>query len=125
MCLAFTFGVWQEIDQRVGSDGFLGWNSSTTHGSRLSTPFKVVYGRDPPTLMSYQPGLAKVVAVDKQLQDRDAFLREIRERLVHAQELMKQIHDKGHRHVEFAMGDWVWLRVRSATGITEKSNNKL
>jgi hypothetical protein len=38
-----------------------------------STPFEVVYGRSPPSLMTYQPGLAKVIAVDKQLQRRDEF----------------------------------------------------
>jgi hypothetical protein len=49
-----------------------------------STPFKVVYGRDPPAIMPYQPGIAKVPAVDRQLQDRDEFLVDIRDRLLHA-----------------------------------------
>ena len=31
------------------------------------TPFKVVYGRDLPAIMPYQPGVAKVLAVDHQL----------------------------------------------------------
>jgi hypothetical protein len=44
-----------------------------------TTPFRVVFGCDPPTLMSYAPGLARVAAVDKQLQQRDVFLGEIRE----------------------------------------------
>jgi hypothetical protein len=43
------------------------------------TPFRVVFRRDPPTLMSYASGLARVAAVDKQLQQRDVFLGEIRE----------------------------------------------
>jgi hypothetical protein len=30
-------------------------------------PFQVVYGRESPVLIAYQPGLAKVAAVDKQL----------------------------------------------------------
>jgi hypothetical protein len=29
--------------------------------------FHVVYGREPPSLMAYEPGLAKVLSVDKQL----------------------------------------------------------
>jgi hypothetical protein len=39
--------------------------------------------------MTYQPGLAKVIAVDKQLQHPDEFLLEIREWLLQAQDYMK------------------------------------
>jgi hypothetical protein len=44
--------------------------------------------------MSYSPGTTKVVAVDKQLQERDEFLVEIRDRLIQAQITMKQYQDK-------------------------------
>jgi len=71
---------------------------NTSYQSALrTTPFQVVYGREPPTLASYQPGLARVVAVDKQLQHRDVFLAEIKERLLQAQDYMKTSHDKLHR----------------------------
>jgi len=92
-----------------------------------TTPFQVVYGREPPTLASYQPGLARVVAVDKQLQHRDVFLAEIKERLLQAQDYMKTSHDRLHREVAFAVGDWVWLRLhhRTAVGITDGSTGKL
>jgi hypothetical protein len=59
-----------------------------------TTPFKVVLGRDPPTLLSYQPGAAKVVALDRQLLNRDEFLADIRECLLRAQDYMKATHDK-------------------------------
>jgi hypothetical protein len=58
------------------------------------SPFQVVYGREPPTLMSYTPGTAKVTAVDKQLHERDEFLAEIKDRLVQAQVTMKQYQGK-------------------------------
>lgn len=57
-----------------------------------TTPFQVVYGRLPPTLITYTAGSAKVQAMDRQLIDRDVFLQEIRDRLRHAQELMKTCH---------------------------------
>jgi hypothetical protein len=37
----------------------------------------VVYGRSPPSLVSYLPGSACVAAVDRQLRDRDKFLLNI------------------------------------------------
>jgi len=101
---------------------------NTSYQSALrTTPFQVVYGREPPALASYQPGLARVVAVDKQLQHRDAFLSDIRERLLQAQDYMKTSHDKLHREVAFEVDDWVWLRLhqRSAVGITDGSKGKL
>jgi hypothetical protein len=92
-----------------------------------ATPFEVVYGRPPPPLVSYMPGSAKVAAVDRQLRDRDVFLAEIRDRLQLAQDLMKDHQDKTRRSVEFAVGNWVLLRLhhRTAVGITTASPSKL
>lgn len=42
-----------------------------------------------------------MVAVDKQLQQRDEFITKIRERLLQAQDYMKSSHDKLHRDLEF------------------------
>lgn len=84
-----------------------------------TTPFRVVYGRDPPTLLSYQPGLARTVALDQQLVEQDEFLADVRDRLLQAQDFVKLAHDKAHRDVSFQVGDWVWLRLnrRSAVAI--------
>jgi len=92
-----------------------------------ATPFEVVYGRSPPSLVQYDPGLARVVAMDKQLHHRDVFLAEIRERLLQAQDYMKSSHDKLHRDLAFQVDDWVWLRLhqRTATGITYGAKSKL
>ncbi|TKW34406.2 hypothetical protein SEVIR_2G307401v4 [Setaria viridis] len=40
---------------------------------------------------------------------------------------MKAAHDKNHREVEFAVGDWAWLRLhqRTASGITARICHKL
>jgi hypothetical protein len=86
----------------------------------------VVYGRDPPALLSYEQGQSRVPAVDKQLVARDEFLAEIKERLLHAQAVMKGNYDAHHRQVEF-QGDWVWLRLhhRIAATLTDKAKDKL
>jgi len=92
-----------------------------------ATPFEVVYGHSPPTLASYRPGLARVVALDRQLYERDVFLNDIRDRLHQAQDIMKETADRSRRFVEFAVGDWVWLRLnhRAAMGITSSAAAKL
>jgi hypothetical protein len=53
-----------------------------------------------------------VVAVDKQLKNRDEFLDEINSMLVQAQVTMKHTHDKSRRDVQYNVGDWVWLRLQ-------------
>lgn len=56
--------------------------------------------------------------------ERHAFLADIRERLLHAQNSMKLSHDAQHRDVELAVGDCAWLRLhqRSAVAITNNTN---
>jgi hypothetical protein len=68
-----------------------------------------------------------VVAVDRQLRDRDVFLTEIHSRLVQAQSLMKQQHDKWHRTLELVVGDWAWLRLshRAVVSVREAGPSKL
>jgi hypothetical protein len=46
-----------------------------------TTPFKVVYGRDPPALLSHEKGRSRVPAVEQQLLEHAEFLLEIKERL--------------------------------------------
>jgi hypothetical protein len=101
---------------------------NTSYQSTLkTTPFEVVYGRAPPTLLSYQPGISKVAAVDRQLQERDLFLSEIRDRLLHVQQLIKRNFDGQHCGIEFQVGDWVWLRLhhRVATSIVQQKISNL
>jgi hypothetical protein len=95
----------------VGVYLWLSWAEycyNTSYQSTLkTTPFEAVYGRAPPTLLSYQSGISKVAVVDRQLQERDLFLSEIRDRLLHAQQLMKRNFDGQHCDIEFQVGDWV------------------
>ena len=80
--------------------------NSSYHTALQTTPFEVVYGRSPPTLASYRPGLARVVALDRQLQERDVFLADIRDRLLQAQDYMKVGADRSRRDMELTVGDW-------------------
>jgi hypothetical protein len=75
---------------------------------------------------SYQPGLTRVAALDKQLTHRDESLAAVQERLLQAQS-MKQSHEDAHQDVSFSVGNWVWLRLhqRAATVIKTGQNAKL
>jgi hypothetical protein len=95
--------------------------------SLRDTPFRVVYGRDPPSIRSYEPGDTRVPAVAKTMAEREEFLADIRYRLEQAQAVHKRHYDKGHRPVAYHVGDWALLRLhqRSASAITSAGSGKL
>ncbi|KAL4037586.1 hypothetical protein IC575_001183 [Cucumis melo] len=91
------------------------------------TPFQVVYGRQPPTLISYGSSPSKNSTVEEMLQERDIVLVSLREHLRLAQEQMKSYADRKRRDVEFSVGEFVLLRIRPYRQITVRSrrNEKL
>jgi hypothetical protein len=52
--------------------------------SLRETPFRVVYGRDPPSIRSYQQGETRVAAMARTMEERAEFLEDIRLRLEQA-----------------------------------------
>jgi hypothetical protein len=101
--------------------------NTSFHTALRATPFEVVYGRSPPSLLPYQPGSARSEAAATLLRDRDMVLAEVRQRLLQAQELSKKYYNAGHRDVEFAIGDWVYLRLlhRTAQSLDPRAKRKL
>jgi hypothetical protein len=97
------------------------------HSSLKTSPFCVVYDRDPPSLLSYVHGEAQLPAVHRQLHDRDKFLQEIRERLEQAQARYKYQNDRHHRELDFEVGEWGWLRLlhRPIASLQGASRGKL
>jgi hypothetical protein len=101
---------------------------NTAYQSSLrDTPFRVVYGRNPPSIRSYEPGETRVAAVADEMEARDAFLADVRYRLEQAQAVQKLQYDKGHREVSFEVGDWAFLRLRQrlATSLPRTTTGKL
>lgn len=77
------------------------------------TPFKVLYGCDPPKLVNYDRGLAVTFEVDKYLRCRGEILRELKVHLLRAQQLMKAHANGKRREVEFNVGELVYLKIWS------------
>jgi hypothetical protein len=58
--------------------------NTSFRSSLRTTPFQVVYGREPPSLRAYTPGEARLLTVHHQLIERDEFIFQVRERLKQA-----------------------------------------
>jgi len=97
------------------------------HTVLKDTPFRVVYGRDPPSLRSYDHGEIRVAAVAQHMAERDAFIEEIRLRLEQAQAVTKATYDHSHRPLSFDVGDWVWLHLhhRPHGSLADSAKGKL
>jgi hypothetical protein len=67
--------------------------NTSFHSALQTTPFKLVYGREPPALVPYQQGTAQSQALEDLLQDRDNFLAEVRDRLLQAHQHAKRWYD--------------------------------
>jgi len=95
--------------------------------SLRETPFRIVYGRDPPSIRSYEPGETRVAAVAKSMEEREEFLADVRLRLEQAQAVQKRHYDKVHRHVAYQVGDWALLRLRqrAASSLPQAVTGKL
>lgn len=70
------------------------WYNTTYHASTKRTPFEIVYGRQPPNLVSYPEGDSPNAEVDRELVERDIMLKELKETLGVSIGRMKEYHDR-------------------------------
>lgn len=61
------------------------WYNIAYQTSAGMTPFRALYGRDPPTILNYLEGNSHNTQVDRTLQDRDELLRVLKHNLIRAQ----------------------------------------
>ncbi|RVW35112.1 hypothetical protein CK203_085924 [Vitis vinifera] len=100
---------------------------TTFHSSTNTTPFRAVYGRDPPPLIRFGSDSTSVLAVDQLLQERDLILNELKDHLCCAQSKMKSSADAHHRAVQFEVGDFVYIKLRlyCLCSLAKRPNEKL
>ena len=103
------------------------WYNTAFNTGAKTTPFRVVYGRDPPQLLRYGTGSTKVDSVDTLLAARDAILDELKYHLIRAQQRMKIAADTKRRDVQFNVGDLVYLKLRPyrQRSLARRRNEKL
>ncbi|PKU74578.1 hypothetical protein MA16_Dca003781 [Dendrobium catenatum] len=76
------------------------------------TPFKVLYGRDPPHLVHFGSSRTPVSSVEEYLEERDRVLEELKRHLLRAQQIMKKQADGHRKDIQFEAGEKVFLKLR-------------
>jgi len=76
------------------------------------SPYKVVFGRDPPPLLHYDVQVRDTQAIQEQLQSRDALLDFLKANMAKAQRKMKVQVDSHIRDVEYKVGDFVYVKLQ-------------
>nr|KYP75414.1 Retrotransposable element Tf2 [Cajanus cajan] len=91
------------------------------------TPFKAVYGRDPPAIFKAPTFPSKVESVNVMAEERDGVLEELKANIGKAQHRMKQQADRKRRDVNFEVGDWVYLKAQPyrLKSLAKRRNEKL
>ncbi|MCH94947.1 hypothetical protein A2U01_0015918 [Trifolium medium] len=103
------------------------WYNTTYHVSIGKTPFEVVYGRPPPSIVRFLSNETKVAVVALELGERDEALNQLKLHLQKAQEQMVAYANKKRRDLCFDIGEWVFLRLRPhrQQSVVKRINQKL
>ncbi|KAF7844751.1 Ty3/gypsy retrotransposon protein [Senna tora] len=82
------------------------------HSSTGTTPFKALYGRDPPPLHPFIKGETQIADLEVQLLQRDEMLSIIKSNLQKAQDRMRAQANTKRRDLTFQVGDAALLRIQ-------------
>ncbi|KAK8936472.1 hypothetical protein KSP39_PZI012649 [Platanthera zijinensis] len=81
-------------------------------------PFEALYGRKCRTPLSWlEAGEARLYK-KQEVESATSLVRIIRERLLIAQDRQAKYYNAKHRNVEFAVGDWVYLKIKPLKGVS-------
>lgn len=87
------------------------WYNTTFHTATGMTPFKALYGVQPPTVNYHQEGTNKNPLIAEFVKERAATQQLLKENLQKSQERMKFYADKKRTEREFQVGDEVYLKL--------------
>jgi hypothetical protein len=91
------------------------------------TPFKALYGRDPPAVTRYTPHHSDPPALQEELLSRDNILQQLKSNLEKAQSYMKKQADKRRSDITFHVGDLVLVKLQpyKQHSVALRKNQKL
>jgi len=76
------------------------------------SPFKALYGQNPPPLVRGATIPSQVEEINSLTHQRDTLSKELQENLLKAQDQMKQYVDHSRRDDQLEVGDWVYLKLQ-------------
>ncbi|XP_042032533.1 uncharacterized protein LOC121779292 [Salvia splendens] len=82
------------------------------HAGLGTSPFRALYGREPPLLVASVPSAKTPPCVAELIKERGELLVQLRNNLSRAQQRMTAMANRHRRHVEFDVGDFVWLKLQ-------------
>ena len=88
------------------------WYNSSFHHSTGITPFKAVYGHEPPPLIKYTFNNQDPPNVQEQLKHRDPAISRLKVNLQKAQQLVKKNDDARRKPFQLAIGDMVLVKLQ-------------
>ncbi|XP_063935341.1 transposon Tf2-1 polyprotein isoform X1 [Daucus carota subsp. sativus] len=86
--------------------------NTAPHVSINMSPFKALYGRDPPHVLRMNRGQTAISSLEEMLGERDAILDELQLSLLRAQQRMKKAADQHRREEVFEVNEWVFLKLQ-------------
>ena len=86
--------------------------NTSYHTAAGITPYQIVYGKPPSTLLDYVAGSSPVDASDALLLSRAEILELLEKNLTKARLRMKEIADGKRREIHFKVDDWVHVKLQ-------------
>lgn len=91
------------------------------------TPLKALYGCNPPALLRFTEDQSAINEVNKQIQERNQILDDLKENLAKTQSRMKKFADMGRRELHWEIGERVFLKLHPywLRSLAKRFNEKL